>query len=199
MNLSESANQALSRVIEKGVENSAEKLAKMSRTKWSMQTVAVNAGPGERLQTVLKDDVIQHYGAFFTMPGGFILVVISDTSGKKVVSAYLGSSAQRMQNIPNLDREVIAEIANVLVNAVAGEFADTCKIGFLLSAPDMSRGTRKALYAEILKRFPAANENLAVSSYVHMTSEALSTDCSMIILLDDTLAGKVLEALDEAV
>lgn len=196
MNLTKSAQEALRRLIESGVGRSADKLAVMSHTRWSMQTVSVNTAAGDHLRSSTGNDAQGYYGAYFNMPGGVFLVLFSQRSGKVIIDAFLSDSPSGMKAIPNLEQSVLAEISNVLVNAVAAEFADACDMGFFVSAPEMLQGSKERLFELTLKKFSGTDKNLAVTSYVHMSSPSVSTDCSLLILLTEAMAGRLVEAID---
>lgn len=196
MSLNETAQQALLRIIESGMNASADKLAKISRTRWQMQTTSISTVPLERLEPILGADGKNHYGAYFSMPGGVFLVLLPQQSGSAIADAYLSGGSGLKKDQKELIQEAVAEISNVVVNAVASTLADACDMAFFVSAPEMAFGKKEDILAEAPKKFKSSGENLSIMTYVHMSSPSLSSDCTVVILLNSRWKDRLLQALD---
>lgn len=195
MNTSESSEQGLLSLIEKGVENSASKLAALSHADWDTQTVSIKTASVSMIQdSMLRDDKDQ-FGAYFTMPGGVFLVMFPVRSGAAFADIFLPSGEKHQNAIKNREQESMAEISNVVVNAVAASIADACDTAFFLSAPQMSQGKKKDLLQAAPDMIQTPGEKFAVMAYVHMSSAALSSDCTVVLLLSASWRKRLLEAL----
>lgn len=195
MTLSDSAQQALLKLIENGMNASADKLAKISHTRWQMQTTSISTAPLERFESILAPDDNDHYGAYFSMPGGVFLVILSQKSGSAVADAYLSQGGKRLESKRELVQEAVAEISNVVVNTVAATLADACDMVFFLSAPEMTYGKKEYIMTEAPKKFKSSGENFTIMTYVHMSSPSLSSDCTVVILLNSRWRDRLLQAL----
>jgi chemotaxis protein CheY-P-specific phosphatase CheC len=196
MSLSDSAQQALLRIIEGGMNASADKLAQISHTRWQMQTTSISTTPLERIEPLLSSGGKDHYGAYFSMPGGIFLVMLPQQSGSAMADAYLSRTGKSPQSQSELVQEAVAEISNVVVNAVAATLADACDMVFFLSAPEITYGKKEDILAEAPKKFKSSGENFSIMTYVHMSSPSLSSDCTVVILLNSRWKDRLLQALD---
>jgi chemotaxis protein CheY-P-specific phosphatase CheC len=192
---SNSPDQPLLRLIERGVSLSADKLAKISRTDWNTQTVSINAAPIEEFRGNSLKDETDHVGAFFTMPGGVFLVVFPARSAAAFADAFLPRSEKNPPVIADRERECLAEISNIVVNAVAGAVADACGASFFMSAPRMAWGKKRELLKQAPGYLSPPGEQYTVMAYVHMSSNVLSADCNMFILLNAAWKDSLLTAL----
>lgn len=183
MTVSEPARRKLLNIVKSGLDQGVETLAKISKTNWHIVISAVLTGevdeapiPGE----VSKD----YYGAYFTMPAGAFLVLISERSGRALTNSFtaalLGKASAPRQEF---DVDGIAEISNIIVNAVAGPLADACETGFLISAPQVSRGAKEELYRASLKRSKAGGGMYPVMVPTQLASRGVVSDCTLIVLL----------------
>lgn len=197
MNLTETARKSLLALLEAGMDSSSEQLAKLSRTKWSMQTISMSTNPPDRFKAPLEGDTNDNYAITFTMPGGGFVVVFSKKSGATLAKAFLPAGGPPPGGRHDFEAETLAEVANVLVNAVAGVLADTCEMGFFVSAPQTTRGTKEDLYENAERSLAQKAGTLAILSYVHLSSAEISTDCSLVVVLNTDLARRILTALGE--
>jgi len=195
MSDSEQAEKELLRLIEQGVSDSADRLAKISRTDWITQTVSIKMAPLAEFQKSLAGDAKDHFGACFTMPGGVFLVMIPARSGAAFADAFLPVSKKHPEGIKDRERDSLAEISNIVVNAVAASVADACDMALMLSAPEVSHGTKVELLRDARELSASSGEKSAVMAYVHMSSQDMSSDCSVIVLLSEAWKARLYAAL----
>lgn len=182
MNLSESARQHLLKVIGVGLKKSAERLSKISNTHWEVKTVSA--------QTAATEDFLakaghgpadsKYYGAYFSMPGWGFLVLFFVQSGTALAEVFLPSGMGEGR-VNFKEQEVVAEIANIMVGALAGTLADTCDMVCILSAPEMGCAKKETLLKLALGRFRAGGEDVSIMTDIHLSSDALASECSLII------------------
>lgn len=195
MNLTESNQRALTQLVESGLDKSMERLAKISRTKWEMQTVSLETGDSQSFKSILAADNKDYYGTYFWMPEGFFIVLFSQ-SGLAVADAFISDIGHGATPLNILRQNAMAEIANIVANAVAGTLADACEISLMMSSPQMARGKKKELFNDALAKFKSEGENCVIMSYVHMTSSSLATDCTMLMAFDNKLTEDLRRTLD---
>src|SRR3989338_8015038 len=193
MNLTDSSQRCLLQIIGEGLDKSIERLAKISRTNWEMQTVSLDTGSSSHFSSILAADSKDHYGTYFWMPHGFLIVLFAQ-SGLAVADSFLSDLSKKTESLDHLRQNALAEISNIVANAVAGALADACDVSIMISSPQMACGRKKELFNDALAKFKSEGENCIVMSYVHMTSADLATDCTMIIGLD----AKLTESLSSA-
>lgn len=196
MNISEPGREALLGLIQTGFENSIETLSKISRTNWRSEAVSVLTGAKDDFDSILGEDAREYYGVSFSMPGGAFLVLISLSSGQALTGSFIVSSGATDSPRKDLDMDGIAEIANIMVNAVAGPMADACDLGFLISAPEISKGTKEQLFNGALKKFKTGRELYPIMTSVRLVSEPLVSDCTMIIFLNNELIDRLIASLE---
>ncbi|MFI5350474.1 MAG: hypothetical protein ACHQ2Z_13080 [Elusimicrobiota bacterium] len=199
MTFSAEAEKTLLSLIEQGVSSSADALAAVSHTTWTTQTLSISAegdGSVEALQKRLSGDKTEHYGAVVTMAGGVFLLMLPRKSGPDLAKAFFGGRARRPgAKVPN-EGTCIAEIANVVLNTISNTLADACDDTFMLSAPTMILGNKETLVKLSLNELKNAGETFAIMTYVSMSSQALSSDCTVIVLMSPQCRGRILKALD---
>ncbi|OGR97833.1 MAG: hypothetical protein A2V88_11080 [Elusimicrobia bacterium RBG_16_66_12] len=190
------AERELLRLIGRGVSDSADRLAKISRTEWVTQTVSISMAPLAKFQGVLAGDAEEHFGAHFTLPGGVFLVMIPSRSGPAFADAFLPASKKHPEGVKDRERSSLAEISNIVVNAVAAVVADACGMALMLSAPEVSHGRKADLLREAREMVSSSGEKSVVMAYVHMSSEALSSDCSVVVLMSEAWQARLFAALE---
>ena len=152
--------------------------------------------PLAKFRSVLADDDQDQFGACFTMPGGVFLVMIPARSGPAFADVFLPVSKKHPEGIKNRERDSLAEISNIVVNAVAAVVADACDVALMLSAPEVSHGRKDDLIKEATEMVASSGESSVVMAYVHMSSPAMSSDCSVVVLLSATWKARLFAALE---
>jgi hypothetical protein len=182
-------------LIEQGVAASAESLATVSRTKWATQTVSISADKAASVRARLKGDSIDHYGAIMSMRGAVFVMMVPKTGGPDLAKAFIGNRTRRPGAKLPREESCVAEIANVVVNAIANTLADACRESFILTAPTMILAKKSALLELAVDELESVGETFAVMTYVSLTSESLSSDCTVLLLLNPAWRTRVLQAL----
>ena len=198
MTFSAGAESSLLELIEKGVSASADSLAAVSHTTWTTQTQSITTeGPGtvEGLRAQLAGDKMEHYSAFLSMPGAVFLLMLPQKDGHDLAKAFLDGRT-RASGESVREGVCIAEIANVVINTIANTMADACDDTFLLTAPTMILGKKESFLKMAIDELKSAGETTAIMTYVSMSSESLSSDCTVLLLLSPACRGRILKALD---
>ena len=196
MKLASSTQDELFKLIETGVFGSAERLAKMSGTKWQMQSVSVKMGSTEKPNLVKDTDEEEYLGSYFSMQGGFFLVIFSNKSGARVADIFLHRGTKDGESVMERQQMALAEIANVMVNAIVAALADACEAVLFVSAPESLRGKKETIVTEALARQKNPISGYVISTSVHMVSPALASHCTVIFQLDARLMQRLVDALE---
>ena len=191
----EAPEKELLRIIEEGVSLSADALAKISRTSWTTQSVSIDASGVDKVRARMQGEEAEHYGAILTVPGAVFSMLIPRDRSLDLAKAFLGENALRPGFRLPKEQDCVAEIANVVVHTVANSVADACGDAFMLSAPQMVLGKKSDLLDLSLSELRATGENYAVMSYVHMSSDELSSDCTVLLFMTKSFRGRLLKAL----
>jgi hypothetical protein len=198
MNIDPEAEKALLTLIEEGVSASANSLAAVSHTSWETQTMSIMANSDGTLASVrarLAAKPADHYGAFLSMPGAVFLMMLPQTGAPALAKAFLtGRSPRPGATLPR-ESVCVAEIANVVVNTIANTMADACDQVFMLTAPMMVLGSKDVLLQKAVDELKITGETFAVMAFVSLSAAALSSDCTVLLLLSPAFRSRVLKAL----
>ena len=189
------AQKTLLKLIEDGVSASADSLAKVSHTTWRTQSVSINTEPLDKVAARLEGDDAPHYGAFAVMAGAVFLMMLPQRSAPELSKAFLRGRKPAAGAAPPREDVCIAEIANIVIHSVANPLADACDMAFMLSAPEMVVAKKTAILKLALDKLKSAGETHSIMTYVHMSSEALSSDCTVLLFLSPACRGTMLKAL----
>lgn len=182
-------------LIERGVAASADALAEVSGVTWQTQTASITAGGVESVRGKFQVTKPQYYGAYLSMPGAVFVLMLPKDEGLPLAKAFLGDRGIRPGTPVPKESECVAEIANIVVHAVANHIADACDKAFLLSAPQMVTGLKADLLEVALDKLAMVGEAYAVMTYVHMSSKSLSSDCTLLMFLTPSFRGGLLKSL----
>jgi chemotaxis protein CheY-P-specific phosphatase CheC len=122
MKTAQTSQDLLLSIFEKGVAHSTEKLTALSGTDWAIHIISIDVGAGERFRTILARDQRDYLGVSFSSPGERYLVIFSEESGKALLAASANEHPGGISAAKNMERASLAEIANILINGLSGEF-----------------------------------------------------------------------------
>jgi chemotaxis protein CheY-P-specific phosphatase CheC len=193
------AEKALLSLIEEGVAASADALADVSQTRWTTQTLSISADQtrANGVESRLGGDKSDHYGAFISTPGAVFLLMLPKVNCSALASAFLHGRDPRPGAAPPREESCIAEIANIVINTIANTMANACDDAFLLSAPMMVLGNKATLMKIAIDTLKVTGETSSILTYVSMSSETLSSDCVVVLLLSPLFQGRILKALGQ--
>jgi chemotaxis protein CheY-P-specific phosphatase CheC len=176
----------LVRVIGASLESASDRLAKLSKTQWQLQTMSLRHFDAAEYAASFSHDSQEGFGVLFTVPNVTFVVFFSANSAESVCRAFMGRAFSA-----NSERNAIAEIANIVVNAVADAIADATQDMLLLSAPRVVEGGRSDVMLRALDSFRLGGRPSPVVSQIHMTAESLSADCVVILLMSSELRARL--------
>lgn len=186
--------KAILQLIEQGVDSCTSKLAAISKTDWQLRTTSMKA-------FVKVDDYLDkgqpsqyYFGAYCQSSGRVFLAFFNSRSAELITKSFIAGS-KGLQPTPAMQEVAICEIANIVINAVAGSLADRCGMAFILSAPKAVRGAKADLVKQTFGDFP--DKGKVFGAYIHLSSQELSADCTLMLMLDDLFVNFILNALEK--
>ena len=184
------------RVIEQGVDRSAAKLAAISKAEWEMRTTSLKTYAKPVDYEELKAPSQYFYGAYCQSPGAMFLALFTSRSASVIARAFLEAGGRDSgQANSSMQELAVAEISNIVINAMASVLADRCGTPVILTAPICARGARADIIQKAFGDFtPAGN---VFSAYIHLASRTLPTDCNLLLMLDDVTVNYLINVLAE--
>ena len=176
----------LFKVIGAGLDSASARLEKLSHTKWTMQTVSVRQFKPEEFIASFASDHSEGFGVLFSAGGSTFVVFLSAPSATSICRAFLGPAYKASS-----ERDAIAEVSNIVVNAMIDEIGDATEELMLLNAPRVVEGQRSGIMMRALESFRAGGQPNPIVSQVHMMAEGLSADCSIILLMSSSTRARL--------
>ncbi|MFA6003632.1 MAG: hypothetical protein WC881_06150 [Elusimicrobiota bacterium] len=180
------AHQTLLKLLERGVEQSAKRLGRLSFSTWRLDTVSLSQGASTAADELLGLSEDQHFGTFLGIPGGGFLLMFPPKSGNLVINRFTLYSSETVDSMEQREPKVLAEVSNIIINAMVDVFADTCGQAILLSAPTPLQGTKKDILRQAREKFPAAGRPAWIC-YVRLKTPTFASDCDLLAFMDPSL------------
>ena len=194
MSLTLAQKENLTRLIEAGVNRSAELLGKMSRTQWGIMASSLNEMPVVRLLSWFERDHGRYIGTRLTprdlLPMQ-VLILFSDTNSRVVAEAVTRPYASKLGKLPDLVKLTIGEVSNVLAQAIVSSMADSVDMELILSVPEVLEETKSHILSTALEDYDGRNDLLMIS-HVDLYSENLSAECSVLVIINEDLLQRIL-------
>ncbi len=204
---------ALLHAIRHGVDTSASGLARMSCLSCQLETTSIETFSLERFRGGLAASPTVYSSVRFSIPGGLFVALFSTPNAAALADAFLKHGTEkRVQSA--LTPAAIAEISNILVNAVVNSLGDAAGSGFLLSAPEAVQDTKANILDQAMERFKICGRQgeirchdgaflrfadsdayFTIINYLHLSSPILPVTCNVFILLN-ALWGNAVPAAD---
>jgi len=195
MELIEAEQRALFALIDRGLNLSAGKLAKLCRTHWQVVTMTIEPGSQAKLRELLNKDPADYYGAHITFPGGVFLILFSQPSSELIVKTFSSQYGSWFRLERGMDTSVIREFSNIMINAVGGVVADACDESFIMSAPLLARERKAALYDQALAGAKLQGDCLTLISYIQLATPKQGLDTTIISIFDPKRTDAILQAV----
>ena len=191
MEITPQDQKTILRFVKRGVAASSSKLAAISRTVWDIRGISLEACARPEDCAQLKEPSESYLGAYCQAPGKLFLAFFSELSAARSTLPLMSGGAGGRLSTPQRREAAVAEVANIVINAVADALAEPGGVAVILSAPKCVRGQR----ADIIK---AAFGNLFPSGrifsvFIHMASQEIAADCTLLMMLDDVNVNFLLQ------
>ncbi len=174
-------------LIEEGVANSAEALAKMSRTEWGVVSSSTKEIPAVRLLSWFERSKMEHVAASFNSNSDFpmdIILMFSEKGAQAVTDAVTKPFSERLTRMNDLMRLTIGEVSNIVAHGIIGTLADKFDQTVILTVPEVKVGPKAEILAKSLERYDG-RKDVILLSHVDMFSENLAAECSMVLVIDE--------------
>jgi hypothetical protein len=193
MQITSDDQKAILGLLEAGIGASTDKLAAISRTQWSIKTTALKAYATPEDFAELGAPSQYFFGAYCSAHGRVFLSYFTSRSSALMTQAFLASSRRGLEATPQMQEVAVAEVSNIVINAIAAVLADRCGMAFILSAPKTVRGAR----ADIIKAAFGALQPVGkiFSATINLASKDIAADCTLMMMLDDLIVNFILNAL----
>ncbi len=194
MKITSDDQKAILGLLEAGIAASTSKLVAISRTQWSVKTAALKAYATADDFAELGQPSQYFFGAYCSSPGRVFLSYFTSHSSAVMTQAFLASNRRSLQATPQMQEVAVAEVSNIVINAIAAALADRCGMAFILSAPKSVRGGR----ADIITAAFGALQPVGkiFSATITLSSQDIAADCTLMMMLDDLIVNFILNALD---
>lgn len=185
ISLDELERDALTEVVNIGVSRAAASLRKMVGRQVLLSVPAVEivtyqaaaALIGQRESENLVAVRQDFEGAF----SGRALLIFPETKSMELVRAVVGDEISA-EDLPDLEREALAETGNVILNNCLGTMANMLQQPLKMSLPSISRGRGKDLFAEA--DAAAETSGLVLFLYINFSVQDRSIRGYIAMLMD---------------
>ncbi|MDD5630027.1 MAG: hypothetical protein PHU21_13245 [Elusimicrobia bacterium] len=194
MQITPDDQKAILGLLESGIGASTSKLAAISRTQWTIKATALKAYATAEDFAQLGQSGQSYYGAYCSSPGRVFLSYFTSLSAGLMTQAFLASRRRGVEATPQMQDVAVAEVSNIVINAIATVLADRCGMAFILSAPTSVRGTGAEIVQAAFGALKPVGKIFSVT--ISLSSHDIAADCTLMMMLDDLIVNFILNALD---
>ncbi|MFI5349059.1 MAG: hypothetical protein ACHQ2Z_05920 [Elusimicrobiota bacterium] len=178
MSESDDLRKSLTELLDEGLGRGSPRLSRIGETQWRVDLVARGDEIPAQLQTLGAGAGGGQYRAYCRMPGAAFLALFSRSSGLALARDMLFSAAGRASVPAAIERDAVAEVANILINIVAGALADAIEMPAIVSAPELVDDASASLLAEASRKIDAGGR-LPVMATVELRWPSLAASCTL--------------------
>jgi chemotaxis protein CheY-P-specific phosphatase CheC len=178
---------SLKKLLEEGVENSMESMAKLTNVNWAHVAVSLTAGSSQQFANIPEKRPENHSAVLLSAKGPFplqFLLIFSPESSSALASNLAKNFQLDLGTAAETRKSVIEEVGNILVSSFLKRLANALKMTIFATSPRYLEGNRKELLNATLASIGGQSpqdENI-VMARIGMRSSELSADCDMMIL-----------------
>jgi len=194
MQITPEDQKAVLGLLEAGIGASTSKLSAISRTQWAIKATALKAYATAEDFAELGAPSQYFFGAYCTSPGRVFLSYFSSRSSAMLTEAFLANSKRGLEATPQMQEVAVAEVSNIVINAIASSIADRCGMAFILSSPKSVRGARADIVTAAFGALQPVGK--VFSATINLSSQDIAADCTLMMMLDDLIVNFILNALD---
>ncbi|HAH06865.1 MAG TPA: hypothetical protein DCM05_10125 [Elusimicrobia bacterium] len=174
---------------------SAERLGQLSNTRWHTTSSSIETLLVERALTLFQNDPAPQLGAHLRsqslLPLDFLILFPAVTM-PPLVGAVMSGAGPRTRALPDQQRIVVGEVANILGQSVVKAMADRFRLSIVLSVPQVMEGVKAAILGQALSG-AGGRRDTVVLTRVEMFSDSISAACTMVLILDAGIVGGFLK------
>lgn len=181
------AASPLGHLVERGAEHVRERLDRMSPLAWRIDSLDWDVPYQDVLYSFPKggSPLDKLYGSYFSMPGAAVMAVFPASTAASLTQQVVASFGAVSKTIP--PEQALAEVSNILVNAIGGVLADACKFSFFLPPPDVFLASKP----DLLEKLGHAVMQLQgpgrqAPSLARITLRSADFECVLLVLLGES-------------
>jgi len=176
-----------------GAAGCAERLSRICRADWSVETLCADAEALPGFGILLEGIAEEHYGSYCTLPGAAFLVIFDRKSGMRVSNRFIGNFSDQFAEMEHLEAATLAEVSNILVNALVAGLSRADPEARLISAPEPLLESTRELLQAAFRRFSAC-EDIAMACLARLVCPAIHGEAALVILLAPGFVERVVLA-----
>jgi chemotaxis protein CheY-P-specific phosphatase CheC len=172
-------------VISAGINEASARLAKLAQKPWKFQTASLGRFTPAEVSSTFAADVSPGMGVLFTSGRMSFTLFFSASDCTQLCRAYLGQSYAAARELAS-----IAELSNIVVNAITDEIANATGDLLMLTAPSVVEGRRCDIIMRAAKVFRSTDQNGPIISQIKIAAGDLSVDYTILMILPDEFCSR---------
>lgn len=203
LNLEDWERKTLEQLLDSGIRQSIESMAKLSQTQWEVVSVSLKDGAPEQFLKEFSRDSSPHMGVHVTTQKNcplHFLVMFSAESANSLVGALGKAYNLDLNNMAEANRSMLEEAGNILVGSFLNTLANSSKTMILAAAPKFREGKKETLLAGALEDL---NKQIGISDHILMVritmyAGSLLADCDYLVIASGDYLKKLVSSVSLA-
>jgi len=156
----------ISGLLEEGLSLSVERLGVFTGLEWDIVTSTVDEMPVIQALSRLHTDKTPHFGAH--LKGRAILpveavILFPEPSAKALTDSVLTKASDALKSLPNPMEAIVAEVSNIMGQAVLKALADKLEVAMILGVPLLSLGLKSEILGSAFTEFDGEKDAVLLS------------------------------------
>ena len=197
MNLTPDQQDAVAEVVNIAFARTAAALSELTRNRVQLSVPEVTAHPVRELAAALARFVRGDVATVHQIFGGPVsgdAVLVFDVDGAATLVGLLTDADAPIGKMGASDREVLAEVGNILLNACLGVFGDLLQVRFTFAVPRLQLESLSSMLASLMVGRDELRHALLIGTRFAVRASDV-TGC-LILVLGVTSLEKFLEGVD---
>jgi hypothetical protein len=184
------AAQSLRLLFEGGADQAAQRLGTISSATWNISHITTGPEAVDALWTSAPEGGEEHWGNWLEVPGGGFLVIFPSKSGALVTNRFTSAGADAVDALPERESQVLAEVSNIILNAMTDDMAAACGQVLMLSSPERIAGPKREILRRVMERFTQAAAP-AWTFHARLSSPTFRSGCDVVVFLEPDVASRL--------
>jgi hypothetical protein len=190
VSLNDDTIAALRLLFEGGADQAAQRLETLSSAVWNISSITVGPEVADALLSGSPEGGEEHFGSWLEVPGGGFLVIFQSKSGTLVTNRFTSPAAAAVDLLPERESQVLAEVSNIILNAMTDDMAAICGEALMLSSPEPLKGPKRDILRRVMeRRVPAAAP--AWTFHARLGSPTFGAGCDIVVFLEPDRAARL--------
>ena len=190
MGLGEEAAAALRLLFEGGADQAAQRLGTISSATWNISHMTAGPEAAQSFWDSSPEGGEQHWGSWLEVPGGGFLVMFPPKSGTLVTNRFTSAGADAVDVLPERESQVLAEVSNIIINAMTDDMAAVCGEVLMLSSPKSLIGPKRDILRKVMERFTSAAAP-AWTFHARLSTPTFRSGCDVVVFLEPAVASRL--------